>query len=289
MLGGMFGFFNVNKPPGPTSHDIVAGIRRMLPRKTKLGHAGTLDPFASGVLVLCVGPATRLAEFVQRQVKRYTATIALGATSTTDDIEGEISTAAGLTQPHQQRVLEVLAGFVGDIRQAPPAHSAVHVDGQRAYKLAREGKAVEPPARTVTVRELTLLKYDWPRLEIDVTCGSGTYIRSLARDIGGELGCGGYCRSLTRVAVGGFDLQSAVRPEELDPSRDLLAPQTGLDIPLLEIQSHDAADIRMGKSIILSDAPAEQTVGLVGPDGQLLAIAAATEDGKTIKPKKVFA
>ena len=165
----MFGFYNVRKPAGPTSHDVVAQVRRKLPGSVKVGHAGTLDPFAEGVLVLCVGQATRLASFVQAQLKEYHAAITLGATSTTDDPEGEITPAPVGAAPRWRRVADALADFVGRIEQTPPVHSAVHVGGRRAYKLARAGKEPHLPARTVTIHSIKLVRYEYPLLEMAVT------------------------------------------------------------------------------------------------------------------------
>ena len=162
----MFGFFNVHKPPGPSSHDIVARLRRQLGGKTRIGHAGTLDPFAGGVLVLCVGPATRLAEYVQVQPKRYAAEITLGATSTTDDVEGEIAESPNAAAATQEAVKKALASFVGDIDQVPPSHSAVHVAGTRAYKLARRGQMLDLPGRRVTIHGIELVSYEFPLLEV---------------------------------------------------------------------------------------------------------------------------
>ncbi len=299
----MFGFLNVNKPPGPTSHDIVARVRHMLNRTVKVGHAGTLDPFAEGVLVLCIGQATRLAEFIQRQPKRYSARIRLGATSTTGDPEGEITETPPLTAPpNESAVREALLRFVGEIQQTPPAHSAVKVAGRRAYKLARDGQNPELPPRTVTISELTLLRYDWPLLEIDVKCGSGTYIRALARDIGEALGVGGYCSKLTRTAVGEFRLKDAVRCDDLNPAGDLLPPQNHLDLPIVKISESAAERIGMGKAIDTDAAsprkehgltskpchPPLSRVALIGPAERLIAIASVSNDGKTLQPNKVF-
>ena len=299
----MFGFLNVNKPPGPTSHDIVARVRRMLGRKVKVGHAGTLDPFAEGVLVLCVGGATRLAEFVQRKTKRYSASIRLGATSTTGDPEGEITeTPPHAAVPDEPTIRDALGRFVGEIQQTPPAHSAVKIDGRRAYKLARDGQRPVLPPRTVTISELTLLRYDWPLLEIDVKCGSGTYIRSLASDIGDALGVGGYCTKLTRTAVGEFHLDNAIQPDNIDPVSDLLPPQNHIDLPIVKVDESAAAKIAMGKKIDTDAAsprkehgltskpchPPFTRVALIGPAERLIAIATVSDDGKTLQPNKVF-
>ena len=281
----MFGFLNIRKPPGPTSHDVVAGVRRLLGRRVKVGHAGTLDPFAEGVLVVCVGPATRLAQYVQAQAKRYTAEVTLGATSTTDDPEGEIAQTPA-TAPGESAVQEVLAGFVGEIWQVPPAHSAVHVAGQRAYKLARRRQAPDLPARTVTVHRIELLGYEYPHLRIDVTCGSGTYVRALARDVGAALGVGGYCSQLTRTAVGAFGLKESVTLEDLRPDEHLIDPMAAVrHLPRAAAEAAQIEGIRLGRPI-RSDAEGEQ-IAVTDPAGGLVAIAAPAGPG-LIRPVKVF-
>lgn len=284
----MFGFLNVNKPSGPTSHDVVAAVRRRLGRGIKVGHAGTLDPLAGGVLVLCVGPATRLAERVAGREKRYRATVTLSATSDTDDVEGRI-VPTGVEPPPADAVRAVLEEFVGDIEQVPPSHSAVHVNGRRAYKLARVGRLAELPARVVTVYELNLLGYEPPELEIDVRCGSGTYIRALARDIGKRLGCGGYCSKLTRAEVGPFSLADAVAPDELDPQRDIRDPLCALeDIGRVTVDSDAAWRIAAGNRIRLAGAAEAGEKAVLDEAGRLLAIAEVADDGLTLKPRRVF-
>jgi len=289
MLCGMFGFLNVNKPPGPTSHDVVAGVRRLLPRRTKVGHAGTLDPFAEGILVLCVGPATRLADYVQKQPKRYVAEIRLGATSTTDDCEGEITEARDCPAPAPEAVREMLGRFVGTVQQVPPAHSAVHVNGQRAYKLARAGQTPDLPARTVTIHNIELLDYDFPSLRIEVSCGSGTYIRSLGRDVGGALGVGGYCTALTRTQVGPFGLDEAVAPDELDVASDLIDPLDGLpETATVHVDSRQADLLRNGRRLSITAGLNAAEVAVIDPAGRLVAIAAVHADGTRLQPMKVF-
>jgi tRNA pseudouridine55 synthase len=286
-MAGMLGFLNVHKPAGPTSHDVVATVRRMLPRKTRVGHAGTLDPFASGVLVLCIGRATRLADFVQAQPKRYRAEVTLGAVSRTDDTEGPITTVTDAAPPSPPAVAEAVRAFVGRIEQVPPAHSAVHVDGKRAYDLARKGDAPDLPARPVEVRRIEVLDYAWPRLTIEVACGSGTYIRSLARDLGAALGVGGYCSRLVRTAVGAFEIGSAIAPDQLNFARDLIAPLAGLgDLPQVTIDAEGAALVLNGRPVPAAGAVPSGTVALIGPDGRLLAIAEA--DDNRLRPAKVF-
>ncbi len=286
----MFGFINIHKPVGPTSHDIVNQVRLPIRKLAKVGHAGTLDPFASGVLVVCVGPAVRLAEYVQRQPKRYTAQITLGATSDTDDITGQVLPSAKFeVRSAKEEVEDVLKRFVGVIQQIPPAHSAVHVAGRRAYQLAREGETLHLPPRPVTIHDIQLLRYDWPVVEIDVHCGSGTYIRSIARDVGEALGVGGYCSALVRTAVGPFTLDNAVPLEDVNLTRDLLPATMALDIPLVYLDDEQAGRIRYGKTVTPS-AGAEmlqaEEVALLDPSGHLLAL--AKPDEMRYQPTKVF-
>ena len=285
----MFGLLNVNKPPGPTSHDVVAQVRRRVGRRVKVGHAGTLDPFAEGVLVICLGPATRLADYVQRQAKRYEAEVVLGATSTTDDPEGRIAPAPGASPVGAERVRAVLAGFVGTVAQAPPAYSAVHVDGRRAYKLARAGRPAAPAPRPVTIHAIDVLRYDYPRLVLDVRCGSGTYLRALARDVGGALGVGGYCGRLVRTEVGPFKLCGAVPPDRLDVPTHLLEPLAALaDMPRIDLTGEQARDVRCGRGIV-SPAPLPPgEVALVGAEGRLAAVGVVQGDGRSLRPAKVF-
>lgn len=290
----MFGLLNVRKPPGPTSHDVVARVRRLLPgagrRRAKVGHAGTLDPFAEGVLVVCVGPATRLADYVQHRGKRYRAEIILGATSTTDDLAGSITRSAGVQPPTADELQVAAAGFVGWIDQVPPAHSAVHVNGRRAYELARAGTPAKLQPRQVRIDRLAVLDYDWPRVTIEVRCGAGTYIRALARDLGAGLGVGGYCAGLVRSAVGPFELDRAVAIDEIDLERDMLSPLVALDeMQRLVADAGQAARLANGNAIELSEAMADGEVAVLDRHGSLLAIAAVDgQERNILRPLKVF-
>src|SRR3990172_8109249 len=204
-IAPMDGILVLVKPPGPTSHDVVALVRRLSGTR-RVGHGGTLDPFAPGVLPVFLGAATRLAEYHLGDVKRYRATICLGATSTTDDREGELSPVAG-PAPDRATFEAALASFVGPITQRPPAYSAVQVGGRRAYAMARAGERPELPARSVTIHELTTLTWDdtdpeRPIAVVDVTCSAGTYVRALARDLGVAVGSAAYLGALVRAASG---------------------------------------------------------------------------------------
>jgi len=312
----LFGFYNINKPAGPTSHDIVTRVRRRLREETalkiKVGHTGTLDPFASGVLVVAAGPATRLADYVQAAPKRYTAEVTLGATSTTDDVEGDITPVTAAAPPTRKQVHGALMQFTGTIMQRPPAYSAVHIDGRRAYKLARNGRAVDVPARAVTIHALELLRYEYPAAELDVLCGSGTYIRSLARDLGEALGVGGYCSALVRAAVGEFTIDRAAAVEELELTGDLISPLASLaDLAALAVPQELLTPLTQGKMLDVArltrldatprrpslpvlqafgEASADRSreVALLDEAGRLLAIGELRADGQAVHPRKVF-
>ena len=200
----------VDKPSGMSSFGAVARARRLLSEreghKVKVGHTGTLDPFATGLLILLAGKATKKAPELTKLDKVYEATIRLGATSSTGDPEGEITITDKKPKISREKIIETLAQFVGEIEQTPPAFSAIKINGQRAYKLARAGKAVEIPKRKVTIYELELLDYTSPFLKIRTHVSSGTYIRTLAEDIGEALGCGAYTTELRRTKIADYDI-----------------------------------------------------------------------------------
>jgi len=208
----MHGVLVVAKPAGPTSHDVVALVRRLALTR-RIGHGGTLDPFASGVLPLFLGGATRLVEYHLADDKAYRATVCFGATSTTDDLDGELSPIPA-PAPTREALEEALRAFVGPQLQQPPAYSAIQVGGRRAYALARAGTAVELAPRQVEIKRLELLEWDGtdpdrPIAVLDVTCSAGTYVRALARDLGARLGSGAYLGALVRTASGTFTLDGA--------------------------------------------------------------------------------
>ncbi len=209
------GLLVVDKPKGLSSMDVVRRVRRAAGH-CKTGHAGTLDPLATGVLVCCLGKATKLVGGLMDGRKTYDTTVDLSAFTQTDDLEGEREEVAVATPPTREQILAVLPSFTGQIEQRPPLYSAVHINGQRAYKLARKGEDVELPTRTVTVHAIELLSYDWPSVSLRIKCGKGTYIRSLGRDLGKALNTGGHLTALRRTAVGRFTLDEAVPIERLD-------------------------------------------------------------------------
>jgi len=213
--GPTCGILAIDKPTGMTSMDVVAIVRGKA-GGTKTGHAGTLDPLATGVLVLALGKATRQLKWFTATDKRYVTEIDLSCFTTTDDAEGDRIAVEPLpAPPTESEISQTIETFVGSIMQRPPAHSAVKIGGRRAYELARRGIDVEIEHREVVVHTIELTRYRWPLLELDIRCGKGTYIRSLARDIGRALGTGGYCHTLRRTAVGPFTLAHCRRLEEL--------------------------------------------------------------------------
>lgn len=210
------GFIIINKEIGPTSHNIISRLRKITGIK-KIGHAGTLDPFASGVLVVAVSrEATREIDKYVKKDKKYIATLYLGATTDTYDMEGVVVTKIQLSKSKIQEVENVLSGFTGEQEQIPPMYSAKKVGGKKLYELARKGIEIERKPSKINIYSIKLLDYEWPRLKIAVHCSSGTYIRSLANDIGEKLGCGAYLESLERTAVGDFGIRQAVSTNELN-------------------------------------------------------------------------
>jgi len=201
---GMDGILVIDKPSKMTSRDVLDRMGGWIPRHTKVGHAGTLDPLATGALVVCIGQATRLIEYVQDMGKTYRVTIILGATRDTEKADGVLIPREH-TIPDRSAIDEALPGFLGSIKQTPPAYSAAKVQGKRAYALARKGHDVEIAPRMVRVDRNDVLRYEYPELELEIACGKGTYVRSLGRDLGEQLGCGAHVGTLRRLGVGMFD------------------------------------------------------------------------------------
>jgi len=210
----MFGLLNINKPSGMTSRDAVNCVQRLV-RPAKVGHAGTLDPLATGVLVMCLGPATRLISYIQQMPKSYRGTFLLGRESDTEDIEGTVCELASAPVPSHNEIQSLLPTFTGEIQQRPPIYSALKVAGKRAYELARSGQPVVLEPRPVQIHDLRLVRYSYPEMVIDIRCGSGTYIRSLGRDLAEQLGTKAVMSSLSRTAIGDFQISNAVSPSDL--------------------------------------------------------------------------
>jgi tRNA pseudouridine55 synthase len=212
----MIGVINLDKPAGITSARAVSRVKRLLPRGTKIGHAGTLDPFATGVLLLLVGKATKSCEALMGEPKSYEGTMKLGATTATDDPEAEEVVIADVMRPELEAIRMAVAGFVGEIAQKPPNFSAMKIGGRRAYDLARKGKVFELAARKVRIDAIEIVEWEWPILKIRVDCGRGTYIRALARDLGEVLKTGAYLTELRRTRIGNFRIENSVTLETLN-------------------------------------------------------------------------
>lgn len=283
------GVLILNKPSGITSREAVNQVQRLV-RPAKIGHTGTLDPLASGVLVLCLGAATRLVEYVQRMPKTYLATFVLGRYSDTEDIEGNITVLPDPPIPTRQHVEAVLENFRGTIIQQPPVYSALKIRGRRACDLARQGKPVELERRSITIEELNIRNYNYPQLMLDVKCGSGTYVRSLGRDIGSALGTAAVMSSLERTAVGCFDISQAETLEQLNHSNitNKLLPST-FAVNLLEkmtLTETQQERIARGMSIEQPPGISDTEVAALNANGQLVAILSKRENG--LGPRKNF-
>lgn len=283
------GILNIDKPQGITSHDVVNQVRRLSGIK-RVGHAGTLDPLATGVLLVCVGRATRLVEYLVGQPKRYLAVVRLGQETDTYDAEGEVVAESPL-QLSQTEIEQVLPLYRGHIQQRAPAYSAIKRGGQPLYKLARQGKMVEPPVREIDIYDLQLLSWREPFLELELTCSSGTYVRSLAHDLGQTLGCGGHITALRRAAVGDFALDSAIALDELRKDEwmsHLLPPDTAVQhLPRMTLSAEDVQRVHFGQQLgRLDGQPDAPLVRAYEPGGQFLGLVKSREDGW--QPHKVF-
>jgi tRNA pseudouridine55 synthase len=282
----------VDKPVGPTSHDAVAAVRRAL-KTREVGHTGTLDPFASGLLLVCVGRATRLAEYLTGLPKTYVATMRLGEATDTDDLTGEVIASSdawrSLTVDDVERALRAQ---VGAIQQLPPRYSAKKVGGERMYAAARRGEAVERTPAAVTIHAIRVLRIDLPEVEMEVECGSGTYIRAIARDAGEALGVGGHLRALRRTRVGPHAVGRAVPLDALgDGDRvaaAMLAPLEAVaHLPRVTVDEAGIAALRHGRALAApDDAPEAAPLALASVEGELLAIGERIDN--IIRPRKVF-
>jgi tRNA pseudouridine55 synthase len=291
------GLLVVDKPGGLTSRAAVDRAQRWFPRGTRVGHTGTLDPLATGVLVLCLGAATRLGEYVQKMHKTYRAGILLGARSDTDDVDGTITPVVMTEPPRRVEVEDSLAAFVGWIDQVPPAYSAAKVTGRRAYNLARRGLEVTLSPRRIHIDRIDVLAYDYPRLDLEIHCGKGTYIRSLARDLGQRLGCGGLVQTLRRTRVGPFETAAAV---SLDADAATAAANV---LPLSAAVSHlphvvlPAAEIRWlrrGQAVPLKAARlacwlrSEEEAAVLDEANALVALVHVDHAAGLLRPNKVL-
>ncbi|MBN1886969.1 MAG: tRNA pseudouridine(55) synthase TruB [Thermoflexales bacterium] len=292
----MDGILNFNKAQGWTSHDVVAYVRRQAGQK-RVGHAGTLDPLATGVLLVCLGQATRVAEYLMASDKVYLARVHLGVTTDTYDAEGQVSGTSEV-RVDEAALQAALQHFTGEIEQVPPMYSALKQNGQRLYRLARQGVQVERPPRKVRIESISLRQLSWPELTLEVHCSSGTYIRSLAHDIGQALGCGAHLSGLVRQASGLFRVEQAVSASILEQTAaegrlaELLHPlDTALQaMPAVSLDAEMARRVRHGQSVPLALSPGQAAPACRAYDdtGQLVAVMVYRAGPGDWRPDKVF-
>lgn len=295
----MIGLLNVNKHAGATSRDVVNRVQWQLKqiakrdgvKAAKVGHAGTLDPIATGVLVLCVGSATRLIEHVQRQPKRYRGTFLLGQSSPSDDIELPVEALPDAPVPTLEQLQSSLPSFTGAIQQVPPAYSAIKINGEKAYDLARAGKAPEMKSRTVTIYELTIVSYDYPELVLDIRCGSGTYVRAIGRDLAKSLGTAAVMSALERTEIGEFTVENAISVGSIDettlPSLLLPAGLALTDTPRIEVNRTEIDELHNGRFLDRPQAPKGPELAAFDTEGELIALLKPRGNGR-LQPTRVF-
>lgn len=281
----LFGFLNIYKPVGMTSHDVVSVLRRVTKIK-QIGHTGTLDPFAEGVLPICIGKATRLIEYLQDD-KEYLATVQFGATTNTFDLDGE-KVFTSDKKVSRDDIKEGLKSFEGEILQLPPIFSAIKVKGKKLYEYARKGEEVEIQPRKVVIENIELKNFDeeLQQAQILLKCSKGTYIRSIANDLGKNLGCGGYLIKLIRTQAGKFRVENSVQLDGIDVESNLINPLDILNLPKIAVDNDDLARIKNGMPIYKTCDKIGNFVSLIYNDVEICAVGIA--DGEKIKLKKVF-
>lgn len=284
----LFGFLNIYKPKGLTSHDVVARLRKIT-KVRQIGHTGTLDPFATGVLPICIGKATRLIEYLDDD-KEYLATVQFGKNTTTYDLEGEI-TATFDKKVTEEDVKNALKAFEGEISQIPPIYSAIKVNGKKLYDYARQGQDIEIKPRKVTISKIELKEFDKTSqsAKITVACSKGTYIRSIAYDLGAKLGCGGYLTALERTKAGKFQVNTTIKLEDLTEVsqivENLINPLDMLNIPIHNLSENERERVSHGMSICNSDFP-DSDIVILSYGGRIYAIGKVEQN--KILVKKVF-
>lgn len=281
----LFGFLNIYKPVGMTSHDVVSVLRRVTKIK-QIGHTGTLDPFAEGVLPICIGKATRLIEYLQDD-KEYLATVQFGAATNTFDLDGE-KVFTSDKKVSRDDIKEGLKSFEGEILQVPPIFSAIKVKGKKLYEYARKGEEVEIQPRKVVIENVELKNFDeeLQQAQILLKCSKGTYIRSIANDLGKNLGCGGYLIKLIRTQAGKFRVENSVQLDGIDVESNLINPLDILNLPKIAVDNDDLARIKNGMPIYKTCDKIGNFVSLIYNDVEICAVGIADEE--KIKLKKVF-
>ncbi|MCO6455754.1 MAG: tRNA pseudouridine(55) synthase TruB [Pirellulaceae bacterium] len=287
----MFGLLNLDKPSGLTSRDVVDRVQALV-RPLKVGHAGTLDPLARGVLIVCVGQATRLIPYVQRMAKHYRGTFLLGRESDTEDCEGTVRLLDSPPVPSRGQLADALPRFVGRIPQVPPAYSALKVGGRRAYELARQGQQVELAAREVQIHSLELVEYDYPEFSLDVVCGAGTYVRSLGRDVARAVGSQAVMSDLVRTAIGPFRREDALAVDRLSCeavfTNLLPARRAVIELPQLDLSPDELAKLRRGQSIPNRQGLNAGEIAGLDDQGELAALLTVADDGRCLRPTHNF-
>ncbi|OHB78827.1 MAG: tRNA pseudouridine(55) synthase TruB [Planctomycetes bacterium RBG_16_64_10] len=286
-----FGLLNINKPAGVTSHRVVDQVRRVA-GGAKVGHAGTLDPLAAGVLILGVGPATRLTEYVQRMRKCYRATFLLGQRSDSDDVESPITILANAPRPTLEELARAGQRLTGCVQQRPPAFSAIKVGGQRAYHLARRGELVDLAPRPVLIYGIRLIRYEHPQLDLEIECGAGTYVRCVGRDLAESVGTAAVMSALTRTAIGHFGLATACQATHLTPDNlaDFLLPprQAIASLPQIRLTDQEQVAVAQGRTIAQGRSVPDGDVAALDQRGRLVAILRRGRQGG-LAPVKNFA
>jgi tRNA pseudouridine55 synthase len=291
------GLLLVDKPEGVTSHDVVAAVRKRV-RPLKVGHTGTLDPLATGLLVLCIGEATKLARFLEARNKLYGVTALLGVRTDTQDITGDVVAEKNVGEVAEETIKKTCRDFVGAIEQTPPAFSAVRVNGVRAYKRARRSEEVSLESREIQISRIEIQRIRLPRVDFLVECSKGTYVRTLCHDIGEHLGIGGCMESLRRLAVGRFDVADALPLDELHARETIFerlipAQEAIAHLPVVTCDPEQAEKLSHGMAIAVTDwAQASNTEArALGADSKLLAVGKVEADGEGLifRPKRVFA
>jgi len=273
----MHGILIVDKPRGPTSADVVAEVKRRL-HADKVGHTGTLDPMATGVLPIAVGEGTKLAPFLLADDKAYEGELELGVTTTTLDIEGELTGRADAASVTPAALAAALAAWIGDREQIPPMYSAIRQRGQRLHELARAGLEVERAPRPIRISRCELVAFDPPRARFAVACSKGTYVRSLVRDVGEALGCGATLTALRRTAAGGFTLDQAIPLAQVAPGARLVDPAAALGfLPALRLDAAGVRSVVTGRPLPAGEHAERARVRLLTPEGALAAVAEVTE------------
>ncbi|MBL8059630.1 MAG: tRNA pseudouridine(55) synthase TruB [Chthonomonas sp.] len=274
----MLGILNIDKPQGITSHDVVNRVRRSLGTR-RVGHAGTLDPLATGALVVAVGPATRFLQYLPLEPKVYEFTVQFGVETNSQDSEGEVVAEKPVPSDLQTQILDRMPHFAGEVLQIPPMFSAVKREGKPLYQLARQGVEVERESRTVYIEEFTLVKVEGATGKFRCACSGGTYVRTLAHDLGQMIGCGGHVTELRRTAVGRFRVEDAIALEDVSldhlmPLAEALSP-----MPMIPLSGELAGDVWNGKRVGVRPVPEEKYVALQDPKGRVISVAEVVVGG----------